>query len=236
MHLNRQLSCSWSQVCMAVASPLSFGKRGFDAQQRPRSSISTRFTRLSILDTKGGDRALSTGRGTLLLPRSTCGTRYGLSVVIIHDRTLLRLLRRFRRVSFYPQKHSNRQPPLPWPSRFDQRPKRLATSKRAASTSRNLALLASQIMDPALQRSYSRNATALQAEGAALLASLQLQSWMWPVLSFGFLLGSSWLTSPVDLADLAGRFLADLVLPGRPRQWIWPSSLGASAGFASGSG
>ena len=49
---------------------------------------------------------------------------------------------------------------------------------------RNLALLASLIMDPALQRSLSRNATALQAAVAAFVVSLQLQMWMWPVLFY----------------------------------------------------
>ena len=87
----------------------------------------------------------------------------------------------------------------------------------------------------------------------------RLLQWIWPTS-----LGASWPTSffladlasgsgrprwrlrpasPVDLADLAGRFLAVLVvalavlagcflavliLPGRPRQWIGPTPLGAS--------
>ena len=117
-HLNRKLSCSWSlyrtwqrheppfrcppftlQVCMAVA--------GFMWQKGFRCAAAATLLGFhcilrsgEMLDAKWCNLALSDDMGTLLLPRTKSGTRFGYpESVVIHDRTLLRLLRRLQLVS-----------------------------------------------------------------------------------------------------------------------------------------
>ena len=60
------------------------------------------------------------------MPRSTSETRYGYPAVITLDRTLLRLLRRFRLVSFLPAEAQ--RPPTFFPMAFSirQRPQAFA--------------------------------------------------------------------------------------------------------------
>ena len=146
-HLNRKRSCSWSlyrtwqrheppshcppfTLRCAWLSPLSCGEWVSDAQRRPRSSVSTAFSAAENFGHYRVRNALSSDMVALLLPRTKSGTRYGYPVsVIIHDRTLLRLLRRLWLVSFYPQRRGQRRLPLPWASRFDRRPRALADVK-----------------------------------------------------------------------------------------------------------
>ena len=228
-HLNRKLSCSWSlyrtwqrhkppfrcppftlQVCMAVA--------GFMWQKGFRCAVAATLLGFhcvlrsgEMLDAKWCDLALSDDMGTLLLPRTKSGTRFGYpESVIIHDRTLLRLLRRLQLVSPNHRSHAGIVPSH-YRRLFAQALQSLGVAslgyqlysiRRGGATAdfhshglldstavrgrwadvktcriyvnESLALLASLIMDPALQSSLSREATTLQAAVAAYVASLQL--------------------------------------------------------------
>ena len=117
-HLNRKLSCSWSlyrtwqrheppcrcppftlKVCMAVANVM--WRTGF--RQAAAATILGFHCILrsgEMFTAKWADLALSEQMGTLLLPRTKSGMRYGYpESVVIQDRTLLRLLRRLQLAS-----------------------------------------------------------------------------------------------------------------------------------------
>ena len=164
-----------------------------------------------LSDAKWSDITLSSQMGTLLLPRTKSGTRYGYpESVAIRDRTLLRLLRRLQLVS--PREGSIAGVS---PSHYRQLFSRALQSlgvgslgyqaysiRRGGATAdfhshglldatavrgrwadfktchiyvnESLAVLASLVVDPALQRFLSREATALQTSVAGYVATLQL--------------------------------------------------------------
>ena len=87
------LDASWS---VTSAGMLPVGKRGFRcaATATPFGFHWTHPPK--DLGHSWGRSCPCSDRGTVLLPRSTSGTRYGYPEMIIRYRTLLRLLRRFR--------------------------------------------------------------------------------------------------------------------------------------------